>query len=118
MPCVTPRNTFIFTAMSGPSPNLGGSLLNTLAPTIHLGAVSIRNTENAPNRGDKNPLENWSDNNKLQNTLLMSSLLPTARSTARAYTFLPYALLASQLRYTSNWPSIYNAFTLSTISMF
>jgi len=45
-------------------------LLNTLALIMHMGAVSICNTEDAPNHGGRNPVENWPDNNKLQNTLL------------------------------------------------
>jgi hypothetical protein len=108
MPCVTPRNTFIFTAIGGPTPKLVAhdSFLNTLALTIYLEAVTIRNTEDAPKRGDGNPLENWSDNNKLQNTLLAAhSALYRTRSDIPA------------VRITSSWLSIYNALTLSTISM-
>jgi len=55
-----------------PNPQAGAPrFLAEYPSTNHTsGAVSIRNTEDTPNRGDRHPLENWSDDNKLQNTLL------------------------------------------------
>ena len=98
-----------------PTPKLVAhdSLSNTLALITYLGAVSIRNTEDARNSGDRNPVENCLTTTNYRTR----SLLPTARSIARAQTFLPYALLAPRLRYPSNWLSIYNALTLPTTSM-
>lgn len=88
------------------------SLLNTLALTIYLQDVSIRNTKGAPNRGDRNQVENWSDNNKLRNTLLAAhSALYRTRSDIPAVRITR----ASRLHYT-NWLGIYKVFTLSTIS--
>jgi hypothetical protein len=105
MPCVMPRNTFIFTATSGPSPNPQAGRPRFLAEytsTNHISGGRLN-----PQHGGRAKLW-WQEtgrklpNNKLQNTLLAahSALRHSCRT---HYSRHGSATLATGLAYTTLW---------------